>query len=540
MSRRPETYGTSFACPDAPMKPHGVPRVFLLGLLCAYVLISQSGAIAQRPGSVADRTETVVVDVQTPGRPFPHFWERMFGSGRAILTLRESYRRDLREVKEATGFEYVRFHAIFHDEVGLYDEDAAGQPIYNFSYIDQIYDGLLENGVRPFVELSFMPRKLAAQPALHAFWYRPIVAPPRDWTRWGDLITSFARHLVERYGIDEVSQWYFEVWNEPNIDFWVGEPKDATYYQLYDAAANALKRVNPRLRVGGPSTAQAAWIEPFIRHAVEHQVPIDFVSTHVYGNDTAKDVFGTDESIPRTEMVGRAVRKVHNQVKASARPDLPIFWTEYNASYKTEPEVTDATFMGPWLANTIRQADGLVDMLWYWTLSDVFEEQGVIKQPFYGGYGLMAEGGVPKPAFNAFKLLHRLGTRRVETESSSALVTRRDDGSWALAVWNLEQPEDHGTAKEIAITFKGGGRIATCHDFTSGRRAWISAPGLRGDGASRLPYSGPGARAAPRRGARSRRDGIVRGRTAGAHRPSARSGAARGPMIPIGAVDDGW
>ena len=210
-------------------------------------------------------------------------------------------------------------------------------------------------------------------------------------------------------------------------------------------------------RVGGPSTAQAAWIEPFIRHAVEHQVPIDFVSTHVYGNDTAKDVFGTEESIARTEMVGRAVRKVHNQVKASARPDLPIFWTEYNASYKTEPEVTDATFMGPFLANTIRQADGLVDMLSYWTLSDVFEEQGVIKQPFYGGYGLMAEGGVPKPAFNAFKLLHRLGTRRVETESSSALVTRRDDGSWALAVWNLEQPEDHGTAKEIAITFKGGG-----------------------------------------------------------------------------------
>jgi xylan 1,4-beta-xylosidase len=431
-------------------------RVFLLGVLFAHVLISQTWAIAQRPVSVVARTQAVVVDVQAPGRPFPHFWERMFGSGRAILTLRESYRRDLREVKEATGFEYVRFHAIFHDEVGLYDEDAAGQAIYNFSYIDQIYDGLLENGVRPFVELSFMPRKLAAQPAFHAFWYRPIVAPPRDWIRWGALITSFAQHLVERYGIDEVSRWYFEVWNEPNIDFWVGEPKDTTYYQLYDAAASALKKVNPRLRVGGPSTAQAAWIEPFIRHAVEQQVPIDFVSTHVYGNDSAKDVFGTDESIPRTEMVGRAVRKVHNQVKASPRPELPIFWTEYNASYKTEPEVTDATFMGPWLANTIRQADGLADIMSYWALSDVFEEQGVVKQPFYGGYGLMAEGGIPKPAFNAFKLLHRLGTRRVETESSSALVTRRDDGSWVLVLWNLEQPEDHGTAKEIAITFTGG------------------------------------------------------------------------------------
>ena len=135
------------------------------------------------------------------------------------------------------------------------------------------------------------------------------------------------------------------------------------------------------MRVGGPATAQAAWIEPFIRHAVEDHVPIDFVSTHVYANDTAKDVFGTNESIPRTEMVGRAVRKVHDQVKASARPDLPIFWSEYNASYKNEPEVTDATFMGPWLANTIRQSDGLTDMLSYWTFSDVFEEQGVSNSP---------------------------------------------------------------------------------------------------------------------------------------------------------------
>jgi xylan 1,4-beta-xylosidase len=401
--------------------------------------------------------ETIAIDPQAPSRPFPHFWERMFGSGRAILTLRESYRRDLRNVKEATGFEYVRFHAIFHDEVGVYDEDSGNRPVYNFSYVDQIYDGLLENGVRPFVELSFTPRKLAAQPVLHPFWYKPVVSPPGDWTRWGDLITTFARHLVERYGINEVSHWYFEVWNEPNIDFWAGEPKETTYYQLYDTAAEALKRVNPALRVGGPATAQAAWIDSFIRHVVEHRIPADFVSTHVYANDTAKDVFGTNEVIPRTEMVGRAVRKVHDQVKASARPDLPIIWSEYNASYKNEPDVTDAPFMGPWLANTIRQCDGLVDILSYWSLSDVFEEQGVVKQPFYGGYGLMAEGGLPKPAFNAFKLLHRLGSRRVETSSSSALVTRRDDGTWAVAVWNLALPEEQAVSKEVAISVKGWG-----------------------------------------------------------------------------------
>ena len=401
------------------------------------------------------QSETIAVDPTAPVHSFPHFWERMFGSGRAILSLRDSYRRDLREVKAATGFEYVRFHAIFHDEVGVYDEGADGQPIYNFSYVDQIYDGLLQNGVRPFVELSFMPKKLAAQQILHSFWYKPVISPPQDFAKWSQLISRFSQHLVDRYGIDEVSRWYFEVWNEPNIDFWAGNPKEQTYYQLYDAAARAVKKVSPRLRVGGPATAQAAWVDRFIRHGVEHDVPVDFVSTHVYANDTSQDVFGRNENIPRTEMVCRAVRKVHDQVKASARPDLPIIWSEYNASYKNEPEVTDAVFMGAWLADTIRQCDGLVDILAYWTFSDVFEEQGVVKQPFYGGYGLIAGGGLPKPSFNAFKLLHRLGDQRLFVDSHSALVTKRADGTLVMAVWNLYLPEARGEPKPFTIIVKG-------------------------------------------------------------------------------------
>ena len=171
--------------------------------------------------------EIITIDVNAPGTPFPHYWEQMFGSGRAILSLRESYRDDLRLLKAATGVEYIRFHAIFDDEVGVYDEDADGNPVYNFSYVDQIYDGLLQNGVRPFVELSFMPAKLSAQPpVVQSFWYKPIVSPPKDWTKWDDLISHFAQHLIDRYGIEEVSQWYFEVWNEPNLDFWAGDPKE--------------------------------------------------------------------------------------------------------------------------------------------------------------------------------------------------------------------------------------------------------------------------------------------------------------------------
>ena len=400
------------------------------------------------------RSETVEVDATAKGAPFPHYWERMFGSGRAILSLRDSYRQDLRAVKEATGFEFVRFHAIFHDEVAVYDE-ADGKPVYNFSYVDQIYDGLRQAGVRPFVELSFMPKRLAAKESYQAFWYRPIVSPPKDWAQWDGLITQFAEHLVERYGIDEVSHWYFEVWNEPNLDFWAGEPKQSTYWELYDHTALALKKVSPRLHVGGPATAQAAWVSSFIQHATEKQIPYDFVSTHVYANDSAHDVFGTEETISRTGMVCRAVKKVHDEVKSSARPNVQVIFSEYNASYKNETQVTDAVFMGPWLADTIRQCDGLVDNLAYWSLSDVFEEQGVVKQPFYGGYGLMAAGNLPKPAFNAFRLLHRLGEERLPVNSASALATRRADGTIVAAVWNLYLPEESGNPKEVTIAFKG-------------------------------------------------------------------------------------
>jgi xylan 1,4-beta-xylosidase len=406
-------------------------------------------------GQQAVDTEEIAVQAQAPGRPFPHYWEQVFGSGRAILSLRDSYRRDLRAMKSATDIHYVRFHAIFDDEVGVYSEDAQGQPIYNWSYVDQIYDGLLDNGVRPFVEMSFMPRALASSQTPHAFWYRPLPSPPKDYARWEQLVYNFAKHLVDRYGVEEVSQWYFEVWNEPNIDFWTGEPKQATYVELYDHAARAIKRAGSRLRVGGPATAQAAWIPDLIAHSIQAQAPLDFVSTHVYGNDLSKDVFGTDETIDRSEMVGRAVQKVYNQVKASTRPDLPIIWSEYNASYKNEIDVTDAAFMGPWLANNIRLCDGLATIMSYWTFSDVFEEQGVIKTPFYGGFGLIAEGGVPKAAFNAFAMLHRLGDRRSQADLPNALVTKRSDGTFVIAVWNYAAEGTVGQARNVHIKVNG-------------------------------------------------------------------------------------
>jgi xylan 1,4-beta-xylosidase len=433
-----------------------VARTPLLLTSVVFAFMAPSAGPARaRANAVQQSPNVIVVDASAPSRPFPHFWEQMFGSGRAILTLRDSYRSDLRETKRITGFRYVRFHAIFHDEAGLYDEDAQGQPVYNFSYVDQIYDGLLANGVRPFVELSFMPKKLAAREIYQAFWYHPVVAPPKDYAKWDGMIRAFANHLVERYGISEVSHWYFEVWNEPNLDFWAGDPRQSTYWELYDHTARDLKAVSPRLRVGGPATAQAAWVDAFLKHCHESGIPADFVSTHIYGNDRAEDVFGTHEVIPRNQMVCRAIDKVHKQIQASPMPNEGLIVSEFNASYKNEPDVTDSAYMGPWMADTIRQCDGLTEMMSYWTFSDVFEEQGVVKTPFYGGFGLMAEPGIPKPAFNAFKLLHHLGDRRLALDADAALVTRTNEGGFEIAVWNYAPPGESAGAKRFTLRFKG-------------------------------------------------------------------------------------
>jgi xylan 1,4-beta-xylosidase len=422
-----------------------------ISLALILLLACASAAVGQQSG------ERVTIDANAPTTPLPHFWEQMFGSGRANLSLRQDYRDDLRQVSAVTDLQYVRFHAILDDENGVYDEDAQGNPVYNFSYIDQIYDGLLLENVRPFVEISFMPKKLAARLDYHAFWYKQITSPPKDYAKWDALITAFAKHLLDRYGINEVSQWYFEVWNEPNIDFWTGNPKQQTYFELYDHTARALKAVSPRIRVGGPATAQAAWVGDMIAHAVQNNVPLDFVSTHVYGNDTSKDVFGDDRRMAPHQMVCAAVEKVHKQILASARPNLPLIWSEFNATYMNEPNVTDSIYMGPWMADTIRQCDGKVDVMSYWTFSDVFEEQGPVKTPFYGGYGLIAEDGIPKPAFNVFAMLHRLGDERITEPENDVLVTKRKDGSVIIAAWNLVEPDATGPAKTITFELRRSG-----------------------------------------------------------------------------------
>jgi len=418
-------------------------RTLRSSIRCAVaVLATTLGAVSLS----AQQSEEITIDARASTAPFPHFWEEMFGSGRAALVLRTAYQNDLTAVKAITDLKYLRFHAILHDELGVYNEDEHGNPEYNFTYVNQIYEGLIAQGVRPVVEISFMPKKLAFNPdALHPFWYKQNVSPPKSMERWDDLIRAFAQNLVEHFSIDEVAQWYFEVWNEPNIDFWGGIPRKESYFDLYAHTARALKSVSPRLRVGGPATAAAAWVPEFLDYAAENHVPVDFVSSHGYDDEPVERLLGKDQPLRDKDIIQEdrtcaAVAKVRQQIDASPSPHLPLLWTEWNVPGKDR--LRDTPYVGPALAEAIRTCDGHVDMLSFWTFSDVFEEGGPAQRPFQGQFGLRATGGINKPSFYDFALLHQLGTERIANSSHNALVTRESDGSLAIALWNLASVDE--------------------------------------------------------------------------------------------------
>lgn len=424
----------------------------MLPLLCG-------AALACLPArTLAQSPEQITIDAHAPTTPFPHFWEGMFGSGRAALVMRKNYQEDLTAVKAITDVQYIRFHAILHDELGVYNEDEHGNPVYNFDYVDDIYDALLAHGTRPVVEISFMPKKLAFNPDdLHPFWYKPNVSPPKSYDRWDGLMKAFAQHLVDRYGIDEVAKWYFEVWNEPNIDFWGGIPRKESYFALYEHTARDLKSVSPRLRVGGPATAAAAWIRDFLQFVSQNHVPIDFVSTHGYADEPVKRLLGTDEVIPTEDRMGAVVAKVRNQIDASPLPHLPLLWTEWNVTSKNNARETP--YVGPALANVIRECDGKVNYMSFWTFSEVFEEGGPPREPFTH-FGIRAIGGINKPAFYDFALLHQLGTERIANSSRNALVTKLPDGSLEIAVWNLVDPDAAPHDAQVTLEMTGFPRSA--------------------------------------------------------------------------------
>jgi xylan 1,4-beta-xylosidase len=359
------------------------------------------------------------------------------GAGRANEGLRADWQQQLAETKRDTDFRYIRMHGLLNDDMAVYRVDAQGKELYNFQYIDALYDYLLSIGVKPFVELGFMPSALASGNKT-IFWWRGNVTPPHSYEKWETLIKKLTEHWTQRYGAEEVASWYFEVWNEPNLDgFWAGSQQD--YFKLYTYAARAIKSVNTSYKVGGPATAGAAWIPEMIAYCAKNKVPLDFVSTHSYGvNQGFLDEFGnTGTVLSKDEMaVTSDVLTNRKQIAESAMPKLELHYTEWSSSYTPSDPTHDSYHQAAYILQKLKQVGGAAQSMSYWVFTDIFEEAGPRFEAFHGGFGLMNTQGIKKPAYFAYQFLNQLASTELKNNDKKSFATTDGKGNVQVLLWD--------------------------------------------------------------------------------------------------------
>lgn len=359
------------------------------------------------------------------------------GAGRANEGLRADWQEQLADVQSEIGFRYIRMHGLLSDDMGVYSEDKSGKPMYNFQYIDALYDALLRMKIRPFVELGFMPKKLA-RGSETIFWWNGNTTPPKDAEKWAGLIRALLAHWQERYGAEEIRTWYYEVWNEPDLTgFFHGTLEE--YLSLYKTTAEAIKAECKECRVGGPASAMPfKYEQELVKYCAANHVPIDFVSTHAYGvkqgfldeSGNAGTVLDADP-----DAVSGRMRKSRELLKASALPNLELHFTEWSSAYTPSDPMHDQYHQASFIVDKIKRAAPYVDSMSYWTFTDIFEEAGPRFTPFHGGFGLINYEGIHKPAFYAYQFLSRLGDVDVASSDAQSWVTKKDGNVQAM-VWD--------------------------------------------------------------------------------------------------------
>jgi len=425
----------------------------------------------------------VGVNANDAGEKFEHFWSKCVGAGRANEGLRAGWLEQLEKVQENCGFEYVRFHGIFHDDMfPVFETD--GVISYNWQYIDDLFDRMLDLEVRPFVELAFFPTPLAAENSKTQFWWKANITPDESkFGEWHNLVKAFTQHCVDRYGIDEVLTWYFEVWNEPNLYYGFFDGTKSQYFELYKQSVLAVRSVDERLLVGGPSTSnfvvddrykgevesrdgfettftadnindlewKGVWIEEFLAYCEKENLPVDFVTTHPYPTDypfNPRTGKGKDFSrfVNSTRIDIEWLNKV---VKASAYPDAEIHLTEWNTSPNSRDAMHDFLPPAAYITKVNLDCIGLTNSLAFWTFTDIFEEKGGGASIFHGGFGMINFQGLVKPSYHAYRMLHQLGDEQLF--KNDYLFVSRKSGSGKLVALAYNYPEEHYKAVPKSI-----------------------------------------------------------------------------------------
>lgn len=432
-----------------------LPRVGATKLLLLYAFFYAPLNAKAQP----DTKREIVADVARPGSPVDHFFDLSVGSDYPGTLMRDDSQAQLKIAVDELGFRYLRFHAIFHDVLGVVRVDN-GRTIYDWTKIDRLYDNMLALHIKPFVELGFTPKALATSSSSIFYWKGNTSHP--DPAGWNALIAAFIRHEEQRYGQQEVRSWFFEVWNEPNLSgFWEGGDQQA-YFELFDRTSNTIKSIDPALRVGGPATAGAAWVPEFLNHVKQSGAAVDFVSTHTYGVDGGfLDEHGKSDTklSPSPDAITGDVRRVRQQVSASPFPNLPVYFTEWSTSYTPRDTVHDSYISAPYILSKLKAVQGMVQGMSYWTYTDLFEEPGPPTAAFQGGFGLMNRDGIRKPAFFAYKYLHALQGSDIQTNDPQAMVAASENKLEAV-LWDFEQPKQNVSNRSFYTRLQPSTRAA--------------------------------------------------------------------------------
>ncbi|TZF81008.1 glycoside hydrolase [Pedobacter sp. BS3] len=404
---------------------------------------------------------------QVAGNKSPVYTECV-GAGRAGEGLRADWQQQLAAVQKDIGFKYIRFHGLLNDDMHIYSLDKQGNVVYNWQYVDKLYDYLLSIHIRPFVELGFMPPDLASGTKT-VFWWKGNVTKPKSYDEWDKLISKLVTHWQERYGREEVEKWYFEVWNEPDLrGFFDGTQAD--YFELYAHTAKAVKSVSSGYRVGGPATSATKWIAEFLDYCTTNKLPVDFVSTHDYGTTSVLDEFGTKKQKLKStqDTIAMNVKRVRDLINNSAYKNAELHFTEWNTSPSSRDPIHDTYQNAAYVLHVLKKAVRNSNSMSYWTFTDIFEEAGPGPTPLHGGFGLLNLQDIRKPTYYAYKFLNELGSAELKNTDASSLVCKQGQNVQAL-IWDFTMPgkdydSDQGYfIKEHPSTVKQTARLVLTH-----------------------------------------------------------------------------
>lgn len=422
-------------------------------------------------------------DFNATPTPFRHTWEGLANVDQFRWFVRADLQEQLALAHRELKTRHVRAVGMFDDELRVLTRDPARWRQKDATHVEPnwqidtyIIERLLAIGIHPMITTCFMPGALAAGTRT-VFETRARISLPSDWEAWRGLVRHLVRHLVGHFGIAVVRNFYFEVWNEPNLKDGFFEGTQADFFRLYLETARAIKQVDASLKVGGPSTARAEWIPEFIGFCRDHDLEPEYIIGHIYNNDSDSQPLSPFDG-PQEDRASKSPHFAAGVVRGTRKllDDVgfkgEVHWNEWGRSwYPCEP-LRETANEAAFIAKTMAEVSQLGDYFAYWCLSDIYDQVGYGGSAFHGNYGLLSLQGLRKPGYHAHQLLSRLGTARVPvggeglSPMANAIATRSDRSAEVLVYQYDGSGEPSSGTLDVRVELPRGATVRSLYKIT--------------------------------------------------------------------------